>query len=47
MDLGVLDGQTGGDYFLDSIFDPSVNQCIGQAIEDLSLDLCFWPDLVM
>ena len=27
MDLGVLDGQTRGDYFLDSIFDPSMNQC--------------------
>ena len=28
MDLGVLEGQTRGDYFLNSIFDPSVNQCI-------------------
>ena len=27
MDLGALEGQTMGDYFLDSIFDPSVNQC--------------------
>jgi len=27
MDLGVLEGQTKGDYFLDSIFDPSVKQC--------------------
>ena len=27
MDLGVLEGQTRGGYFLDSIFDPSVNQC--------------------
>ena len=27
MDLGVLEGQTRGDYFLDSIFDPSVKQC--------------------
>ena len=31
MDLGVLDGQTRGDYFLDSIFDPSMNQCIQQS----------------
>ena len=27
MDLGILEGQTRGDYFLNSIFDPSVNQC--------------------
>ena len=27
MDLGVLEGQTKGGYFSDSIFDPSVNQC--------------------
>ena len=27
MDLGALEGQTRGDYFLNSIFDPSVNQC--------------------
>ena len=27
MDLGVLEGQTRGDYFLNSIFDPSVKQC--------------------
>ena len=27
MDLGVLEGQTRGGYFLDSIFDPSVKQC--------------------
>ena len=27
MDIGALEGQTRGDYFLDSIFDPSVNQC--------------------
>ena len=27
MDLGVLEGQTRGGYFLDSIFDPSMNQC--------------------
>ena len=27
LDLGVLKGQIRGDYFLDSIFDPSVNQC--------------------
>ena len=26
MDLGVLDGQIRGNYFLDSSFDPSVNQ---------------------
>ena len=26
MDLGVLEGQTRGDYFLNSIFDHSVNQ---------------------
>ena len=32
MDLGVLEGQTRGGYFLDSIFDPSVNQCIVQVI---------------
>ena len=31
MDLGVLEGQTRGGYFLDSIFDPSVNQCTGQS----------------
>ena len=30
MDLGALEGQSRGDYFLYSIFDPSVNQCIGQ-----------------
>ena len=30
MDLGVLEGQTKGGYFSDSIFDPSVNQCIVQ-----------------
>ena len=29
MVLGVLEGQTRGDYFLNSIFDPSVNQCSG------------------
>ena len=29
MDLGVLEGQTRGDYFLNSIFDPSVKQCKG------------------
>ena len=27
MDLGALEGQTTGDYFLNSIFDPSENQC--------------------
>ena len=27
MDLGVQEGQIRGDYFSDSIFDPSVNQC--------------------
>ena len=27
MDLGVLEGQTREDYFFNSIFDPSVNQC--------------------
>ena len=27
MDLGVLEGQTRGDYFLNSIFEPSVKQC--------------------
>ena len=27
MDLGALEGQTKKDYFLYSIFDPSVNQC--------------------
>ena len=27
MDLGVLEGQTRGYYFLNSIFDPSVKQC--------------------
>ena len=27
MDLGVLEGQTRRDYFLNSIFDPSLNQC--------------------
>ena len=27
MDLGVLESQTRGDYFLKSIFDPSVKQC--------------------
>ena len=26
MDLGALEGQTRGDYFLNSIFDSSVNQ---------------------
>ena len=26
MDLGALEGQTSGDYFLNSIFDSSVNQ---------------------
>ena len=31
MDLGVLEGQTRGDYFLNSIFDPSVKQCSAQA----------------
>ena len=30
MDLGVLEGQTRGDYFLNSIFDPSVKQCTVQ-----------------
>ena len=29
MDLGALEGQTRGDYFLNSIFDPTVNQCSG------------------
>ena len=28
MDLGVIEGPTKGGYFLDSIFDPSVNQDI-------------------
>ena len=32
MDLGVLEGQTRRDYFLNSIFDPSVNQCIVEFI---------------
>ena len=32
MDLGVLEGQTRGDYFLNSIFDHSVNQCSEQPI---------------
>ena len=32
MDLGVLEGQTRGDYFLNSIFDPSVKQCSVQCI---------------
>ena len=32
MDLGVLEGQTRGDYFLNSIFDPSVNQCTVHAL---------------
>ena len=35
MDLGVLEGQTRGDYFLNSIFDPSVKQCSAQALWDL------------
>ena len=35
MDLGVLEGQTRGDYFLNSIFDPSVNQCIEQLLSTL------------
>ena len=39
MDLGVLEGQTKGGYFSDSIFDPSVNQCIGQAIPYRDWDL--------
>ena len=30
MDLGSLEGQTRGDYFLNSISDPSVNQCTGE-----------------
>ena len=30
MDLGALEGHTRGDYFLNSIFDPSVNQCNGE-----------------
>ena len=33
MDLGALEGQTRGDYFLDSIFDPSVNQCSGHPVD--------------
>ena len=32
MDLGVLEGQTRGDYFLNSIFDPSVKQCTVEAV---------------
>ena len=32
MDLGVLEGKTRGGYFLDSIFDPSVNQCSGDVL---------------
>ena len=32
MDLGVLEGQTRGDYFLNSIFDPSVKQCSDDTI---------------
>ena len=35
MDLGVLEGQTRGGYFLDSIFDPSVNQCSEQPFDGL------------
>ena len=31
MEIGALEGQTRGDYFLDSIFDPSVNQCSDQS----------------
>ena len=31
MNLGALEGQTRRDYFLDSTFDPSVNQCDGEA----------------
>ena len=27
MDLGVLEGQTMGDYFLDLMLDPFANQC--------------------
>ena len=37
MDLGVLEGQTRGDYFLNSIFDPSVKQCSGQGRGHLGL----------
>ena len=33
MDLGVPEGQIRGDYFLDSIFDPSVNQCSGSPVQ--------------
>ena len=41
MDLGVLEGQTRGKYFLDSSFDPSVNQCIEQATQIYS-DSMYW-----
>ena len=33
MDLGVLEGQTRGDYFLNSIFDPSVKQCTVHSVK--------------
>ena len=33
MDLGVLEGQTKRAFFLDSIFDPSVNQCSGSPVQ--------------
>ena len=54
MDLGVLEGQTRGDYFLNSIFDPSVKQCTGHLKNvkgpGMSLDVqcretpCIYPD---
>ena len=34
MILEVLEGQTKGGYFSDSIFDPSVNQCIVHAMDN-------------
>ena len=46
MILEVLEGQTKGGYFSDSIFDPSVNQCNGHVSPDSAqLQVMFLLDL--
>ena len=47
MDLGVLEGQTKGGYFSDSIFDPSVNQCSVQCTLSHSLKSFLEMELLM
>ena len=46
MDLGVLEGQTRGDYFLNSIFDHSVNQCTADPSQGTNTGAGGWPGFV-